>query len=164
MVLSFALLLAVQFTGWNAAIFAAYRTLGAQPLAGLIYLAALLIQEATWRQTLIHSARGERLKVSIRWRRKANSRRSLPRPATWFIPGHSDHHWTRWIGIVTNLPDITCDRATSTWSETFSDTDEFRGHLAFRLAPRWREPLVCPSGPGPGVTCSLGKLGEQVLG
>lgn len=49
MLTSYALFLSVQLVGWSGALFFAYRTLGPQPVAGLLYLVALLLQEWTWR-------------------------------------------------------------------------------------------------------------------
>jgi hypothetical protein len=42
---SYALLLSLQLLGWNSALFQGYRMHGPQPIAGLIFLAALLIEE-----------------------------------------------------------------------------------------------------------------------
>jgi hypothetical protein len=49
MVGSYLLFLSLQLTGWSGHLFNAFRTRGPQPVAGLIFLAALLIQEWTWR-------------------------------------------------------------------------------------------------------------------
>lgn len=42
---SYALLLSLQLLGWNSALFQGYRMHGPQPIAGLIFLAALLMEE-----------------------------------------------------------------------------------------------------------------------
>jgi hypothetical protein len=49
MLASYALFLSVQVAGLSGTLFYAYRTLGPQPLAGLLYLVALLWHEWTWR-------------------------------------------------------------------------------------------------------------------
>jgi len=49
MLTSFVLLLSAQLSGSWGWLLQAYRTLGPQPLAGLIYLVALLTQEWSWR-------------------------------------------------------------------------------------------------------------------
>jgi hypothetical protein len=49
MLTSYALFLSLQLVAWSGALFSAYRTLGPQPIAGLVYLAALLMQEWAWR-------------------------------------------------------------------------------------------------------------------
>jgi hypothetical protein len=52
MVMSYLLLLSLQAVGWSGTLFNTYRLYGPQPIAGLLFLSSLLIQEWPWRREI----------------------------------------------------------------------------------------------------------------